>query len=237
MDIKDFYQTHYFHESARRDQINNSLTIPLGIISLISGGALALAKELDVPFDNFEIFQLIFLVMTSLFLILSSVFLGKAYWGYGYAHMPRTKQLQDYHQQLIYYYLNLGNSQDFASNLASNDVSEYIASEYANNSDTNAFNNDKKSANLFKANTFMMASLLFLFFSALPYVIDEIKKPTETHKIEVVNLKEISMTIPAPQSPVNSLSHQSTPVISVPPKPTPPPSVVVKEHVEPVKTK
>lgn len=235
MNLKDFYQTHYFHESARRDQINNSLTIPLGIISLISGGVLALAKEIDSPFDSFEIFQLFSLAFTSLCLILSAVFLGRSYWGYGYAHMPKANQIQDYDEQLINYYLGLGNSLEMASTLAKQDVAEYIASQYANNSDINAFNNDKKSANLFKANAFMMSSLVFLFFSACPYVIDEVEKPTETHKIEVVNLKELTMNIPSSQPPIVQ-SQQPTPTIPTPTKPTPPPSVVIKEHVEPIKT-
>ena len=229
MDLREFYQTHYFHETDRRDQINNSLTIPLGVISLVSGAFLVIAKEIDYPFNFSEIIQLSFLGLTALVLISAAVFLGRAYWGYGYAHMPRTEEIRQYYENLKNHYVNLKHSEEDAIKLAHEETLQYVDSQYSVNAEQNAGNNDIKSANLFKANGFTMASVVFLVISAVPYVINTIVDPSEVQKVEISNLKELSMPNQNSQPPKPQSQQPAPP----PPKPTPPPSRVIREHVEP----
>ena len=233
MSLREFYQTHYFHETDRRDQINNSLTIPLGVISLVSGAFLVIAKEIDFPFNASEIIQLHFLGLTAITLILAAIFMGRAYWGYGYAHMPRTEEIRQYFENLKNYYLSLNYSENNASEQANAEALEYVGSQYFANAEKNAENNDIKSANLFKANGFTMASVVFLVISATPYVINSIEEPSEVQKVEITNLKELSMTTPTSQQPKPQSQQQPAP----PPKPTQPPSRVIREHVEPTSKK
>lgn len=233
MSLREFYQTHYFHEADRRDQINNSLTIPLGVISLVSGAFSVIAKEIDYPFNTSEIIQLHFLGLTAVALILAAVFMGRAYWGYGYAHMPRTEEIRQYGESLKKHYISQNYSEDDATKQADEETLQYIDSQYSVNTEQNAENNDIKSANLFKANGFTMASVVFLVISAAPYVINSIEEPNEVQKVLITNLKELPMTTPTSQTPKPQSQQQSAP----PPKPTPPPSRVVREHVEPTSKK
>lgn len=233
MNLREFYQTHYFHEADRRDQLNNSLNIPLGVISLVSGALLVIAKEIDNPFNNYEIFQLVFLGLTAITLILAAVFMGRAYWGYGYAHMPRSEEIRQYRESLKNYYIishnhNVGD----ATNLADEETLQYADSQYSVNAEQNAKSNDIKSANLFKANGFTMASVVLIVISAVPYVINSIEEPSEIQKVQITNLKELSMTTSTPQ-PKPQSQQQPAPT----PKPTPPPSRLIKEHVEPTSKK
>lgn len=232
MDLRDLYQTHYFHETDRRDQINNSLTIPLGVISLVSGAFLIVAKEIDYPFNFSEILQLHFLGFTALLLILAAIFLGRAYWGYGYAHMPRAEEIRQYCGKLKDHYLKLNHSVEDATKLANEETLQYVDSQYSTNSELNAENNDIKSANLFKANGFTMASVVFLVISAVPYVINSIEEPSEIHKIQITNFKELTVSNQNSQPPKPQYQQPAPP-----PKPTPPPSRVIREHVEPTTKK
>lgn len=233
MNLREFYQTHYFHETDRRDQINNSLTIPLGVISLVSGAFLVIAKEIEYPFNSSEIIQLHFLGLTALTLTLAAVFMGRAYWGYGYAYMPRTEEIRQYCESLKKHYLSLNYSVADATNLADEETLQYVDSQYSVNAERNAENNDIKSANLFKANGFTMASVVFLVISAVPYVVNSIEEPSEVQKVQITNLKELPMTTPNSQPPKPQSQQQPAP----PPKPTPPPSRVIREHVEPTSKK
>ncbi|MGB2833543.1 MAG: hypothetical protein WBC07_11360 [Methylotenera sp.] len=230
MSLRELYQTHYFYEIDRRDQINNSLTIPLGVISLVSGAFLVIAKEIDYPFNTSEAIQLHLLGLTAVALILAAIFMGRAYWGYGYAHMPRAEEIRQYCESLKNHYINLNYTLDDAKKLADEETLQYIDSQYSVNAERNAENNDIKSANLFKANGFTMASVVFLVISAAPYVINSIEEPSEIQKVQITNLKELSMATPTPQT-----QGQQQP--ATPPKPTPPPSRVIKEHVEPTAKK
>ena len=38
--------------------------------------------------------------------------MGRAYWGYGYAHMPRTEEIRQYSESLKIYYI----SQNYSKN-------------------------------------------------------------------------------------------------------------------------
>jgi hypothetical protein len=172
MDIRELYQQHYFHELERRDQINNSLAIPLGVISVVSGAFLVVAKEIDAPFDCSEKFQLVFLALTALTLVSAATFLVRAYWGYGYGHMPRPGELRKYREGLSSHYSGLGKSVDEATKIADEEVLQYVETQYADNAEINADNNDKKSANLFMANGFTIASVALLVISASPYVLN-----------------------------------------------------------------
>ncbi|WP_041361944.1 hypothetical protein [Methylovorus sp. MP688] len=226
MSLRELYQTHYFYETDRRDQINNSLTIPLGVISLVSGAFLVIAREIDYPFNISETIQLYLLGLTAVSLILAAIFMGRAYWGYGYAHMPRAEEIRQYCENLKIHYISQNYTIDDANKLADEETLEYVESQYSVNAELNAENNDIKSANLFKANGFTMASVVFLVISAVPYVINSIEEPSEIQKVKITNLKELSMATPTPQP-----QSQQQPVPQ--PKPSPPPSRVIKEHVEP----
>lgn len=227
MDIRELYQQHYFHEMERRDQINNSLVIPLGVISVVSGAFLVVAKEIDAPFDYSEKFQLVFLVLTALALISSATFLVRAYWGYGYAHMPRPGELRKYREGLLNHYSGSGKSFDEAVKIVDEETLQYVESQYAANAETNAENNDKKSANLFIANGLTIASVVLLVISAIPYVLNSIRQPNEVQKLEIINLQELKM------SDQNKQPTQNQQPPAPPPKPNPPPSRVIREHVEP----
>ncbi len=232
MSLRKLYKNHYFYEIERRDQINNSLTIPLGVISLVSGAFLVIAKKIDYPFNTSEIIQLNLLGLTAVTLILAAIFIGRAYWGYGYAHMPRSEEIRQYCDNLKNYYINQGCNVDDSNKLADKETLQYIDSQYSVNAEQNAKNNDIKSANLFKANGFTMTSVVFLVISAVPYVIKSIEEPSEIQKVQITNLKELSMTTPTSQ-PKPQSQQQPTPQ----PKPTPPPSRVIREHVEPTSKK
>ena len=78
-----------------------------------------------------------------------------------------------------------------------------------------------------------MASVVFLVISAVPYVINSIEEPNEIQKVQITNLKELPMTSPTSQTPKSQNYQQPVP----PPKPTPPPSRLIKEHVEPTSKK
>lgn len=227
--LRELYQQHYFHETERRDQINNSLAIPLGIISIVSGAFVVVAKELDYPFDISEKFQIALLLLTAISITLAAFFLVRSYWGYGYGHMPRADELKKYHTELLDHYISTGKTKIDAESLAHDEVLEYIDSEYANNATKNAENNDKKSANLFKASGLTILSVGLLVFSAAPYVINSIIQPSEVQKIELINLKDLKMNNVNPPIPTGQGQQPPTP----PSKPSPPPSRLVREHVEP----
>ncbi|MDI9335640.1 MAG: hypothetical protein QM520_01195 [Gammaproteobacteria bacterium] len=134
MNLHEFYQKHYFHEIERHHQIDNSMAIPLGIISVVGGVFVVVAKEIDCPFDGSEWFQLIFLGFTVIASIGAGWFLTRAYWGYKYVYIrvPLVNELKKYCDDLQKYYMDIvGKSEKDARVISEEEMHDYIDSEYA----------------------------------------------------------------------------------------------------------
>lgn len=259
MNLQDIYQQFYFSEVDRKEYINNSLAIPLGIISAIATAFVVVAKEIDIPFDVFEKTQLFFLALTAFCLIATTYFLIRAWLGYPYGHMPRANELLTYFKELNKYYIELELPESEAKSKAEEETLEYISEKHAEYAEMNSVHNDKKSLYLFRANIGTVLSVILLVLSSAPYVINEIcspEKPKQIElkdfnnlinnvkssksensltKIEIVNLKELKMPETTPPKPTQSPNSSAQPQKPPPQKPTPPQGRVSLEHLEPKK--
>ena len=66
MDFRKFNKEHYFFEVNRRHQLTCALAIPIGVLTVLGGALLVIARDLEVPLGTLEIIQLS-LIMGSLY--------------------------------------------------------------------------------------------------------------------------------------------------------------------------
>lgn len=187
MDMHQFYKEHYFHEANRRHQLTSALAIPIGVLTVIGGALIIVAKSIDMPISRIELFTLVFLVIAFILMLITVYFLIRSYYNYSYGYIATSQEMKEYCEQLIYFY---GADPD-AEKKANADLEEWINSEYAVHTHRNVLNNDRKSGYIHKANGFLLVALLATFVSGVPYAIDTIIKPTEAQKIEIINLNKI----------------------------------------------
>ncbi|MEN9986695.1 MAG: hypothetical protein RI925_2197 [Pseudomonadota bacterium] len=190
MENYEIYRDLYFHDFERRDEINNSITISYGALPILFAGGIALAKEIDSPFDGFELWSLVFLVLAFILLIFAFVYLTRAYIGYEYGYIPYAKELYDYQDNLRRYYVNSGRSEEDAEVIAGAELRFFLAKEYANYSERNQKNNDRKLSLRFKGVAAIVFSASLLISSGIPYALTSVTQ-TEAQKIEIFNFKEI----------------------------------------------
>lgn len=240
MSLRELYQQHYFHEIDRKDKINNATAIPLGIISIIIGGVVVVASDLDHPFDFMEKAQILFLSFAATAIFAAIYFLARCYWGYRYYYLPTTSNIKLYHDDLLSYYKTQGMKDARASALAEKEIHEYIENEYTKNTSRNTQNNDLKQSRLFKANGLTISSVLFLALASAPYIYSQAIEPDAVQKIEITNIREFKMP-PKENTPQN---NKKTPTQEKKPetveknKPSPPTTRISLEHlVEPPKNK
>jgi len=231
MDIHQFYKEHYFHEANRRHQLTNALAIPIGVLTVIGGALIVVAKHLDTPLTCIELFTLQFLAISSILLLTTIYFLIKSYFNYSYGYIATSQELKDYRDKLIEFYKAESKSEE----IAEKDLEEYINSQYAEHTHLNAQSNDLKSYYIHKANGFLIATLLAAFVSSIPYVADTIIKPTEPQKIEVINFNKIEDYQMAEDKKPEPTKQESIPKPIV--KPSPPPGRIIKESEDPKKVR
>lgn len=193
MRLSELYQQHYFYEIERRDKLNNFLSIPLGVVSIITGALIIIAKEIDAPFDVVEWFQIIVITLTAFSILYASIYISLAYRSVVYFYIPMVGDVKKYYEDLVGHYISIKKTQDESEEIAEKETLDYIYKSYSVNSDINTKNNDKKSLFVSRANKAIFLSFVLLIFAATPYVINAIVQPSEIQKVELVNVKDLSL--------------------------------------------
>lgn len=165
---------------------------------------------------------------------LTVYFLVKSYFGYSYGYIATPKELREYYFSLLEYHSsNSGSQQDVEKELE-----EYINSEYADHTHRNTKNNDTKSSHLHKANGFLIASLVFIIFSGLPYVAKSVMNGSDVQKIEITNFPTLKTGVQSmPNESKPEPTKQQTPPPQPVEKPSPPPGRIIKEREVPKERK
>ncbi len=213
----------YCFEMERKEQISSFLSLPLGIITILSGLFLNFGNFIkscgihNIPFI-FYIFLILFLIMW-LFSIISLI--PCLFQKYTYLLTP-DGWLQ-YKNDLIEYYHK--NNETDVDNKIIDDLKDNILKQYIDYAEANAASNDKKAYYLTRSKTF----IIFTAFLGIICVSIQYSRnytlPEPIPKVIISNLSTLKEAIMAekPQKPI------------LPPnvKPIPKPGVTINEGIKP----
>ena len=114
MDLFKFYETAYFNELARRQQIENGLTLPIGAIAAAFGVLgyyfthFQFAAKLPSLAPLVELTIAIASVLAFALLCISVIWCVRLAISTTYEYLPGTETLRNYHEQLRAWYLAQG---------------------------------------------------------------------------------------------------------------------------------
>lgn len=234
MNTHDIYKDLYFHDFERRDEINNSIIIIFGALPIIFATGIALAKEIDAPFDNYELWTISLLGITLIPLLAAFFYLTKAYIGYGYSYIPYAQDLREYENKLKEYYKVIELSVQEVKEKTEEDISEYLSEKYSEYSKVNQINNERKLGMRYRGVIYIVASTVFLIASGVPYAANSVTQ-SEVQRVEISNVKEIAMATQAPKQPNQNQAQPQPKPQSQPVKPSAPPGRIVQESYTPPK--
>ena len=163
----DFYKELYFKENERRQEVLNSLNIPIAIITALSSATYFFITSFDYKVETFltGIFSCLILI-TGLCLLFAIYFLIRAFSdftkGYGYSVIPYTGELYDWNKNLEDYYE--GNK-----DLAKEHYSKFITENLAKHTEHNRYVNDKKYGYIYRSKKFLIISLVLTLITLVPF--------------------------------------------------------------------
>lgn len=237
MDLRDVYKDQYSREVVRRQELTGSVTIPLGVLSLILGGLFVVVKEISPPIIGTKVALLFALSVTFLICCAAIYFLCRCYFHYEYKYMATPQTIQKYLDETIAFHVASGKGSVRAKLIANGEVLEYIDSAFARTTEHNTLMNDRKSGFLHNANVAMILALIsgaVVGFIYLPITVG-VEKPVP--KVEIANLKEFPMSAPTKAQGTNT-TPAPVPAPAPPPeqtRPAAPPDRTIREHVEPTR--
>jgi hypothetical protein len=232
MSLREFYKSHYELELTRKTDLTAGLAVPVGILSLLVGALVIMAKELHAPFSRSELVVCVSIALSALASLVSTYFLFRSLYNFAYGYVATPLEIQNYQAGLLAFHEGTGQPLAEAKKLAEEETLEYVDSEYAKYADRNAKNNDIKSTFLHQANGAMIAAVICAGVAGGAYVFNSLSSPASVPKVEVVNLKEVSV-----MSPAQSIQAVTSPPPPPPPppavRPNPPPGRIVREDQRP----
>ena len=186
----EFYKELYHKENERRQEVLNSMNIPIAVITAIASATYYFITTFDYntePFLKAIFVGLIFLSIISL--LLSIYFLIRAFSdftkGYEYTGIPYVKELFDWHSDLENYYTSIGQNISTADQHFEN----FLIENMVKHIDHNMYINDKKHGFIYKSKKFLVLSIVFSLIILVPFGYNFFHKKTLINKVELVDTK------------------------------------------------
>lgn len=198
MDQFDFYKELYTTENDRRITVNDSLSIPIAIVTALVSILFYLLTTFDYGQTGWPKWAFLLLAIVSVVLVAISVYsLIRAFsnmtYGYEYKGLPYPQELLDWHMQLTAHYTK------YTSNAtrADEEYRDYLIRKFAEHANFNMKVNDQKTKHVFTAKRFMVLGLVGIATACVPFAFNYFHKVPDVHKVEIVTTNPITNT-PAP---------------------------------------
>jgi hypothetical protein len=178
MEQEAFYKDQYDKSLDRKNEINSSLSTPIGILTALVAGLFYATATFD--FSDKPVLSIIFAAIAagSLVLLSRSIFhLVKALLdlrqGYDYAYLADTDDLNNYYTGLLNFYNNEPQANpESARQSAQNEFDAYLLNELIKSAGINQKNNKAKMFQRFKCHQFMIFAFISLSLLIVPFGID-----------------------------------------------------------------
>jgi hypothetical protein len=168
IDLREFYKDYYDKTLEWKDEINNSLSMPIGIITALIAALFYVLTNFDFQFSRSISIAFVSIALTVVFLIGCSVYhlirtLSDFHDGYSYAYIDNTDVLHQYYESLVQYYIALpGNTEASSIKHAKTKFSDHITQRLINCAYINQNNNNAKNLRRYKCHRFIIYSIIAL---------------------------------------------------------------------------
>lgn len=201
MNRLDFLIEWYHKENERHISLDDSLNIPIGIVTGLFAFAFFLLKEFNFTNENDSIifYSFLFFVLLSLsfcLLVVYNLFMSynNLFKGYEYEGLPYASQLDTHYKSLKVYAEE--NSEILDDDVTKDTIFEGQLIEMISlNIDTNVRNNDLKSEYLHRAKQFLFFCIISSFICTIPFIFNYQKHNEKVYKIQIENLDKINNKI------------------------------------------
>lgn len=183
----EFYKELYFKENERRQEVLNSLNIPIAIITALSSASYLFITSFDYRIEVF--LSAIFIGMisiTSICLLFAIYFLIRAFSdftkGYEYSGIPYTNELYDWNKKLERHFEEYENDKE----LANEHYTVFITENLVKHTEHNMYVNDKKHGYIYRSKKFLIIALILTLITLIPFGYSHFNKDVTVHKVELM---------------------------------------------------
>ncbi len=183
----EFYKELYFKENERRQEVLNSLNIPIAIITALSSASYFFITSFDYKIESFLSGIFITLIsITGICLLFAIYFLIRAFSdftkGYEYSGIPYTNELYNWNKNLEDHFEEYENDRT----LAKEHYTIFITENIVKHTEHNMYVNDKKHGYIYRSKKFLIIALILTLITLIPFGYNHFKKDSTVHKVELM---------------------------------------------------
>lgn len=240
--ISDFLKEQYQKELDRRSDFTSRITLLSGVLTLLGGGSLAMARELAKPSAIYEWLESGAVFASLLFIVFSAWWIWHAYTNIEYYALPSPADLLAYRDGLEDYYCQVG-CQEGATprNVADAELLAGINHAYAQLTADNFLVNERRSRSLKRANKYFLLAISIASLALVLQLYRNAVGPALVQEVRITNIRELQMaqqgssaeSAGGPRKPTTANNQPSTTQAAK--KPEFPPPRVIREDFLPGK--
>lgn len=240
--ISDFLKEQYQKELDRRSDFTSRITLLSGVLTLLGGGSLAMARELVKPVRFYEWLESGAVLISMLFIIFSAWWIWHAYTNIEYYALPSPADLLAYRDSLEDYYCQAGCQEGKTPrSVADAELLSGINNAYAQLTRDNFRVNERRSRSLKRANKYFLLAISIASLALVLQLYRITVSPPRVQEVRITNIRELRMTQhgssaeSAAGSPKPTTANNQPSTTQAAKKPEFPPPRVIREDFLPGK--
>lgn len=173
MDSYSFYKSLYDRELARRINLDNAISLPITVLTIIVASNSYALKDQSIVY-NVSDFKPQYLILVSLFItLLMAIFyimrsFNNLFKGFAYKNFAYVSDIVKYEKRIEEY-------NNIVTDEGKIDFGQTVISKLAELTDDHIIFNDKRSKDLQKARTYLIISLILTSLNFIPLIIKYIR--------------------------------------------------------------
>jgi hypothetical protein len=189
----EFYKELYFKENERRQEVVNSLNIPIAIITALSSASYFFITSFNYKIESFLFGIFVTLIsLTVICLLFAIYFLIRAFSdltkGYEYSGIPYTNELYNWNKNLEDHFEEYKNDRA----LAIEHYTLFITENLVKHTEHNMYVNDKKYGYIYRSKKYLIIALILTLITLIPFGYNHFKKDSTVHKVELMEKRILS---------------------------------------------
>lgn len=234
----DFYKEIYYKEIERKCDLNNDLSLPIGIISILSTVFFFFLSTFDyktnyivsIIFIGFALIGIVFIVVSIIYLILAY---DSHPWAKPYDYLGFPTEIAEFCNEYKSYFEETDGDTSDVNTKTDKELEKYLIEAYIRTSTVNMRKTDARSSQLHKSKSYLLVSFILLLFAFIPFIVNNFTKADTLHKIEIANRLKFDIDTSKSQLNSKTLFMPEDKDSAPKPPPTPPADRHVKGNEPP----
>jgi hypothetical protein len=193
--ISDFLKEQYQKEFDQKNDYTSRITLMSGILTILGGGLLAMARELEMPSSLNEWIEGATVVLSLAFVFISARWVWSAYTNITYQAIPSSADLLAFRDELVDYYRQVDCLKDRSpQSIVDAELLAEIDKAYAMLTTENIRINERRSRALKRANKYFLLAISIATLALVLQLYRNAASPKPPQEVKIINIRDLPMT-------------------------------------------